>query len=140
MRGETHMSVIFLNLGPRQTGGELLPDAPFRAFVKFNTAYVNGGGCAVLPLEQDEHQIGTAIIDWRETKRYRHPKQGKYLVGTGSLDEIDMQGGQRVPDRQQARLIGQAMEKANWHYLNYDSDLDADTVSSMFDAWINQNL
>ncbi len=135
------MTTIFLNLGPRQSGGELLADAPFRAFVKFKTAHVKDGGVAVLKLKEGESHIGTATIDWSEAEARRHPKQGgKYLVGNGSLDEFDLQTKRVFRDWQVADLIANSMSKAGWIYHCYDHGISDKESHDMFEAWIEKNL
>lgn len=135
------MTTIFLNLGPRKTGEELLPDAPFRAFVKFNTPYGPDGGSAVLTLEQGDARVGTATIDWRKVESLRHPsKRGRYHVGSGHLDEFDIQNNQAFSDWQIANLITEAMKKAGWTYLCYDYGIGNDDSQKLFEAWVENNL
>lgn len=134
------MTTIFLNLGARRTGGELLARAPFRAFVKFNTAFDEKGGVEVLPLWRNEYQIGTATIDWREVAVGHRLRRGKYYVGGGSLDEIDIQSGPQLADKGKHELVLISMMRATWDLDLYDSSLSESQVQSLFTAWISDHL
>lgn len=130
--------IIFLQLDPRQTGGEVLPQSPFRAFVKFKTAYVDGGGLAVLPLQQNGRQIGTAVIGWPATESRARPRGGKYLVGSGSLDEIDAPAW--VIDEVGNRLVFDAMTAAGWTFLPDPFRSSTKNPETLFERWILANL
>ncbi len=132
------MTTIFLHLGPRKSGGELLPDAPFRAFVKFKTAHDKKGGCVVLKLEINGEQVGTATIDWNEVETRRHPEGGKYLVGDGSLDDVDVSDS--FSDWQIANLIFEAIVRAKWPYFGYDHGLEPRLIKERFEQWVGKNM
>lgn len=134
------MTIIFLNLEIRQVGGELLPEAPFRAYVKFDTAFDKDGGFAALKLEEDGHQIGTATINWPTAEAHRHPNKGKYWVGVGALDEVNILKMPDLPDWKKANLVCAAMEKARWPYYTYDHGLDAGVARARFSDWRKEHL
>lgn len=135
------MTAIFLNLGPRKTGGELLPDAPFRAFVKFRTAYDERGGVAVLSLLDEHHRsVGTAIIDWKDMAVGKRPQGGKYFVGDGALDEIDLQPKSSLSDQEKSQLVIASMGKAEWACDRYDPTLSESQIQAHFKAWISDHL
>lgn len=134
------MTTIFLNLGPRRTGGELLPDAPFRAFVKFETAYDEKGGCAVLKLKMNDREVGTATIDWPQAEARRRPGGRKYWVADGSLDEVEVP--EWTIDEISKKLVIAAMVEAKWEvYVNDHALLHArEDSESLFETWILTKL
>lgn len=134
------MTTIFLNLGPRQTGDELLPQAPFRAFVKFKTAFDDGGGAAALPLIERSRQIGTAVIDWNDVAVGKRQKGGKYFVGDGYLDLVEIKQATRLTDEEKGCLILDSMKAAQWTFYPYDAHLSESQVQAHFKAWISDHL
>ncbi len=131
------MTTIFLNLGPRKVGGELIPDVPFRAFVKFETKYddTNAGGIATLHLQGS--QTIKATIDWRKSKWQTDEQKGNYLVATGALDEVE---SKKMSDWKKVELIIEAMVNAGWLVFGYSSEDDTKTVNAEFKKWIRENL
>lgn len=134
------MATIFLNLGPRSVGGELLPDSPFRAFVKFKTSYTKEGGVVVLKLEHNGILVGTAMMNWLKTVIHYDSKGRPYHVGEGAIDEYDIQAHLVVKDWMVANMICAAMEKATWPYHQYDHGLDNETAARHFEEWRQKHM
>lgn len=132
--------LIFLNLGKRKFTEELLPECPFRAFVMFSTAFVGQGGVAVLSLEDEEGRIGNATIDWTGAEQRPRHRKSKYLVATGSLDEVDVPSRLNLTDREKSEMVVRAMKMAGWAFEVYDPHLDTEEAEKRFAEWIEENL
>lgn len=132
------MTTIFLNLGLRTTDGELFPNAPFRAFVKFDTSYNERGGLAVLSLEDKGEEVGEATIDWPRAEAHTSDRDGQvYLVANGALEEVDLSDS--YLDSKRAGLVFEAIDKAGWLFLGHH-ELDPERAQERFERWVQANL
>ncbi len=134
------MAAIFLNMQMPNTGEEVFRARPFRAFAKFTTKFGTEGGVAVLKLEADGVQVGTATIDWPNASQEKYLRKGRYYIATGALDEVDISSPHHFGEESLVRAVIKAMEKAGWTFEIYDPSLSAEEVAKRFAAWIETNL
>lgn len=132
------MATLFLNMGPRRSGGELLPEAPFRAFARFETKYGKKGGFAVLNLALNGMPVGTATIDWPSAEERYSDKLKKYWVAKGALDDCYL--SRKFSDQEISRLIKEAMERSGWKFYIYTPTDLKSLEEQQFENWITHQL